>query len=110
MKPFVIAVVVLSAATVARPAAQRFKTTAEAVRVDVLVTEGNRPVAGLTAADFDLEDRGVTQRIDSIAFEDVPLSVMIALDTSDSVQGPALEDLRDAASAATRLLRSTDST
>jgi Ca-activated chloride channel homolog len=50
----------------------------------------------------------VTQRIDSIAFEDVPLSVMIALDTSDSLTGPALEDLRDAASAATRLLRSTD--
>lgn len=108
MKPFFISVVLLSVATVDRPAAQRFKTTAEAVRVDVLVTEGNRPVAGLTAADFDLEDRGVTQRIDSIAFEDVPLSVMIALDTSDSLTGPALEDLRDAASAATRLLRSTD--
>lgn len=108
MKPFCIAVVLLSLATVDRPAAQRFKTTAEAVRVDVLVTESNRPVAGLTAADFDLKDRGVTQRIDSIAFEDVPLSVMIALDTSDSVRGRALEDLRSAASAAARLLRPSD--
>ena len=91
-----------------RPSAQRFRTTAEAVRVDVLVTDGNRPVAGLTAADFELKDRGVTQRIDSLAFEDVPLSVMIALDTSDSLTEPALAHLRDAASSAARLLRPTD--
>jgi Ca-activated chloride channel homolog len=99
---------VLVALAVADPAAQRFKATAEAVRVDVLVTDGNRPLAGLTTADFELKDRGVIQRIDSIAFEDVPLSVMIALDTSDSLTEAALADLRDAASAATRLLRPTD--
>jgi VWFA-related protein len=104
----VIAFVGVAIAAGARPSAQRFKTTAEAVRVDVLVTEGNRPVAGLTAADFEVKDRGVTQRIDSVAFEDVPLSVMIALDTSDSLTETALADLRDAATAAARLLRPTD--
>jgi VWFA-related protein len=103
-----IAVVLGSMTGLAHPSAQRFKSNAEAVRVDVLVTEGNRPVAGLTAADFEVKDRGVLQQIDSIAFEDVPLSVMIALDTSDSLQGPALEHLRDAATAATRLLKPTD--
>ena len=91
---------VLAAIALLEPASQeRFRTSAEAVRVDVLVKAGNRPVAGLTAADFDLRDRGVPQRIDSVAFEDVPLSVMIALDNSDSVKGQALQDLRDAASA-----------
>lgn len=103
-----IAVVLGSMTGLAHPSAQRFKSNAEAVRVDVLVTEGNRPVAGLTTADFEVKDRGVMQQIDSIAFEDVPLSVMIALDTSDSLQGPALEHLRDAATAATRLLKRTD--
>lgn len=88
--------------------AQTFRSTAEAVRVDVLVKDGNRPVADLTAADFDLRDRGVSQRIESVAFEDVPLSVMIALDISDSLTGQAIEDLRDAASAAVRQLRSAD--
>jgi Ca-activated chloride channel homolog len=107
MKRLVIALLFMSVA-VDRSAAQRFRTRAEAVRVDVLVTDGNRPVAGLTAADFELKDRSVPQKIDSIAFEDVPLSVMIALDTSDSLTGQALVDLRDAASAATRLLRSED--
>ena len=107
MKPFAIALVFASLAVV-RATEQRFKTNVEAVRVDVLVTNGNRPVAGLTAADFELKDRGVLQQIDGVAFEDVPLSVMIALDTSDSLSEAALADLRDAASASTRLLRITD--
>ena len=89
-------------------AEQRFKTSAEAVRVDVLVKVGNRPLGGLTAADFDLRDRGVPQHIYSVSFEDVPLSVMIALDASDSLKGQAIHDLRDAASAAAGLLRPDD--
>lgn len=108
MMRILAALTLASIAGADRPAAQRFKATAEAVRVDVLVTDGNRPVAGLTSTDFELKDRGVTQRIDSVAFEDVPLSVMITLDTSDSLTDAALGDLRDAASAAARLLRPTD--
>jgi Ca-activated chloride channel homolog len=96
---------------VALPAAavpQRFRVNTEAVRVDVLVKDGNRPVAGLTANDFELRDRDVLQRIEAVSFEDVPLSVMIALDTSDSLKGQALADLRNAALAATELLRPVD--
>ena len=104
----IVACLIAGAGLDASPTAQRFKTGAEAVRVDVLVTDVNRPVAGLRPADFDLKDRGVAQQIDSIAFEDVPLSVMVALDTSASLQGQALIDLRDAASAAIQLLRLTD--
>jgi VWFA-related protein len=103
-----VALVVALVLAADNSAAQRFRSNAEAVRVDVLVTNGNRPVAGLTADNFDLKDRGVTQVIESITFEDVPLSVMIALDTSDSLRGQALEDLRRAATAAARLLRPTD--
>jgi Ca-activated chloride channel family protein len=101
-----LTIAVITLPTLAFP--QRFKVNTEAVRVDVLVKDGNRPVGGLSAADFDLRDRGVPQRIDSVSFEDVPLSVMIALDTSDSLKGRALDDLRDAAAAATQLLRPED--
>jgi hypothetical protein len=56
----VTAIAVLAAIALLEPASQeRFRTSAEAVRVDVLVKVGNRPLAGLTAADFDLRDRGV---------------------------------------------------
>jgi VWFA-related protein len=89
-------------------AGQTFRSGAEAVHVDALVTDGNRPVGGLTAADFEVRDSGVLQRIDSVAFEDVPLSVMLALDTSESVAGAPLAHLKGAAGAVLELLGTQD--
>jgi Ca-activated chloride channel family protein len=89
-------------------AQQPFRVSVDAVRVDVQVLDGNRPVGGLTPADFELWDSGVPQRIDSIMFEDVPLSVMLALDASGSVRGAPLEHLKQAAAAVTGLLRPGD--
>ncbi len=82
------------------PPSQRFRSGVDAVRVDVLVTDGNVPVAGLTAEDFQLSDNGVPQQIDAVAIEDLPISMLLALDTSYSVRGSALEDLKRAATAA----------
>ena len=62
-----------------------FRATTIVVRVDVAVRRGNTPVAGLTAADFDLLDNGVRQQIDSLAVEDVAVDVTLAVDTSGSV-------------------------
>ena len=84
--------------------AQTFRVAVEAVRVDVLVTDGNQPIAGLTAADFELLDSGVLQQIDSLGVEDVPLSVLFVLDTSYSMNGAPLQHLKDAASAVIDLL------
>ena len=80
-------------------APQVFRMAVDGVRVDVLVSENRRSVRGLTAANFVLRDRGVVQVIDSVSFEDVPVSVMLVLDTSSSVRGTALTHLRQAASA-----------
>jgi VWFA-related protein len=79
-------------------APQVYRVAVDGVRVDVLVTEGKRAVGGLTASDFELRDRGVVQVIDSVSFEDVPLSVMLVLDTSSSVRGTPLTHLKQAAS------------
>ncbi|HSK08439.1 MAG TPA: VWA domain-containing protein [Vicinamibacterales bacterium] len=98
--------VVLVAAIAAAP--QTFKVAVEGVRVDVLVTEGRRIVAGLTAADFELTDSGVAQAIESVSLEDAPLSVMLVLDTSASVRGAPLAHLKEAASAVVDLLQRGD--
>ena len=87
---------------------QTFRSGAEGVSVDALVLDGNRPVAGLRVGDFELRDSGVLQRIDSIAYEDVPLNVIFAFDTSESVDGEPLDHLKRAAMAAVRLLRPAD--
>jgi Ca-activated chloride channel family protein len=72
---------------------QVFSARTLAVRVDVLVTEGPRPVPGLRAGDFELRDNGVRQRVEVIDANEVPIQAILALDTSASIQGarhPAL--------------------
>ena len=85
---------VLAAATTL--AAQTFTSRIEAVRVDVLVTDGGRPVEGLTPADFDVLDNGVRQRVDLASLEEIPLNVVLALDMSASLQGLRLGHLQTA--------------
>ncbi len=96
------------AGAVLPPQPQTFRVTVDAVRVDVLVTDGRRPVGGLTAEDFELRDNGVPQRIESASLEEVPLSVMFALDVSGSVRGEPLMHLKEAAEAAIAALRPSD--
>ena len=67
---------------------QVFSSRTLAVRVDVLVTDGARPVAGLQPGDFELRDNGVPQRIELIDADEVPIQAILALDTSASITGP----------------------
>ena len=53
--------------------------------MDVVVTQRNRPLAGLTAADFVLLDGGVRRDIRLIPLEDLPVSVLFVMDLSESV-------------------------
>lgn len=96
---FVAAVAIaVSAASLleAAPPQARFTSRATGVRVDALVLQGNKPVDGLTAADFEVRDNGVLQTIDAVESNDVPINALLALDTSGSVEGRRLTDLLDA--------------
>jgi len=62
---------------------QRFATSTEAVRVDVLVTHDGRMLRGLTAQDFELRDDGVLQQIDLVDEQAEPISLVCLIDTSD---------------------------
>ena len=87
----------------------RFRSTADAVRVDVQVRQGGRPVVGLTSADFELRDSKVVQQIEAVAVEDVPVTLFLALDVSSSVKGQMLDQLKTAARGAVQALREDDS-
>ena len=89
-------------------AGQTFRASVDAVRVDVLVARGGRPVAGLTSADFELRDNGVVQAIDALAVEDVPVTLTLVLDVSQSVEGQPLDHLRSAVDAAAGALSGED--
>ena len=88
--------------------AQQFSSKIEAVRVDVLVTDGSKPVLGLGREDFEILDNGVPQAVDLVSFDEVPLNVILALDMSDSVAGERLDRLRDGGSKVLAALKSGD--
>ena len=67
----------------AAPAAV-FRSVSSAVSVDVSVRRGNRPVMKLTAADFQITDNGVPQRVERVDFETVPIDLTLIVDLSGS--------------------------
>jgi VWFA-related protein len=87
---------------------QVFRSGADGITVVVSVRQGDKPVGGLSAADFQLSDNGVLQRISSVAAEKVPLDLTLLLDLSSSVDGPQLERLKQAVTDTADLLRPDD--
>jgi Ca-activated chloride channel family protein len=81
------AVAVAAGAVGSRAAArqQSFSTRVDTVRVDVEVRHGGRLVSGLTAADFEVLDNGVRQSVEIVAASALPVSVVLALDSSASL-------------------------
>jgi Ca-activated chloride channel homolog len=75
-----------------------FGSSAERVRLEVLVTRGGRPVSGLSGADFELRDDGKPVEVRSLPGE-LPIHALLLLDASGSVEGSKLEYLRTAAQA-----------
>jgi VWFA-related protein len=104
----VLALALVGALSAQAPPPPTFRVGVEAVYVDVFVTEGNRPLVGLTAADFELRDSGVRQPVELVAVESLPMSTFLVLDTSGSVAGEKLQQLQAAARALLGGLRAGD--
>jgi VWFA-related protein len=86
----------LSLAAAQRPV---FRSAVDAVMVDVSVRHDNRPVADLTAADFEIRDNGVVQTIDDLTRAALPIDVTLVVDLSGSVEGPLFASLQRAMAA-----------
>src|SRR4029077_11219744 len=85
-----------------------FRAGVEVVELDVSVMKGGAPVAGLTANDFILTDNGAQQELRSVTLEQLPLSVTLVLDTSQSVAGERLQHLVQAGTGLTAALHRED--
>ena len=98
----------VAVASAQAPAPPAFSARVEAVYVDVFVTDGNRPVVGLSAADFELRDNGKRQPVDLVAVESLPSTTFLVLDASGSVEGQKLVQLKAAVRALLGGLRPAD--
>jgi VWFA-related protein len=96
-----IALAMVAVVGIARLTAQQatFSSKLEAIRVDALVTDRGGVIRGLQPADFEVRDNGVAQTVDLVSFQQIPLNVILALDTSASVSGERLDDLQKASRA-----------
>lgn len=74
----------------------QFRVATEAVQVDVWVERDRKGIAGLTEDDFALFDDGVRQEIALVDAESEPLNVVLVVDTSASMVGNKLTELRAA--------------
>lgn len=89
MRPCIL---VLLAAMAIDPAQQpTFRVHTDLVRIDALVERNGRPVVGLTAADFTVEDNGVRQRVSLLPVTDV-VTVSTVLDVSGSMASRKLNN------------------
>jgi VWFA-related protein len=77
-----------------------FKSGVELVHVSALVTRDEVPITGLTASDFEVLDNGVRQTIESVLSTEDPIDVVLALDTSGSLDPCELAQLSEAVRAA----------
>lgn len=104
---FVVASLVAAGVTSAAQQPE-FRSGVEVVRVDVSVTRNGAPITGLGPDDFEVHDQGARQRPTQCQYEEVPLESYLVLDTSSSVTGQRLVDLRRAATAFLAGLRAED--
>lgn len=85
-----------------------FKSGVDVVRIDVSVMQGVNPLGGLTVDNFVVSDNGVTQKLDSVSLDRVPLSLMMVFDTSASLAGERLTGLIGAGNDLVKALRPDD--
>lgn len=96
--------ILVLAALLAAPAPQAaqlpvFASGVEVVYLDVFVSDGGRPVAGLAASDFEVRDNGVLQQVALVEQQVVPVTASLVFDASGSVTGVKLRHLRAAGDA-----------
>jgi VWFA-related protein len=70
---------------------QVFRGGTDVVTIDVTVQDGKKPVAGLTAADFEVRDNGVRQVVTDVTYARVPIDLRLVFDTSGSISDDQLK-------------------
>jgi VWFA-related protein len=89
---------VLAATPLGAQEPPEFPAAVEAVHLDVFVSRDGEPLTGLRSEDFAVYDAGARRQAEIVRRNEAPpLHVVLVLDTSRSVAGARLDDLKAAA-------------
>jgi len=106
---FVVCCVCVDAVFVAPDTTQAvFRSTTDAVLLDVLPTERGQVVTGLRQQDLEIRDNGTPQAITHFSNDVAALGVYLLLDTSGSLTKPDLAHLQQGAATLASALRAGD--
>jgi len=75
----------------------RFSSGTDQVRLDVVVSRGAEPIAGLSAEDFEVRDNGARQEVQLVSRDERAVHAVLVLDFSSSLLDEAREKLKAAA-------------
>lgn len=84
-----------------------FRSGASLVALNVTVTEGKRLIPGLTLSDFAVYEDGVLQRVQFFESHDIPIDLILLIDTSASMSDK-MTIVHEAAVGFLKTLRETD--
>ncbi len=84
-----------------------FRSGASLVALNVTVTDGKRLIPGLTLDDFSIYEDGVLQRVQFFEAEEVPIDLIVLIDTSASMSDK-MDVVHEAAIGFLKTLRSVD--
>lgn len=84
-----------------------FRSGASLVALNVTVTEGKRLIPGLTLSDFAVYEDGVLQRVQFFESHDIPIDLILLIDTSASMSDK-MPIVHEAAVGFLKTLRETD--
>lgn len=105
---FTTAVAAMVSSAIVHTQRPTFRLETELVNVNVSVIDGdNRHIAGLTADKFEIFEDGVRQPVQFFAPGDMPLDVVVLIDTSASM-GSSMALVREAATQFVHALRASD--
>lgn len=85
-----------------------FRTSVDLISVPVSVTDKNKPVANLTAGDFELLDNNVRQDVTLTTLDAMPTDVTFVVDVSGSIAGKALDRIKTDVQSMAELLQPND--
>jgi len=86
MLPTIALIIATGSVSQVAPAELQFRADVEMVQVDVFVNRGSQPATDLKSREFEVYDNGVSQEVQLLERESIPLTAVLVLDGTSTAR------------------------